>query len=70
MPWGLTLYGGGQFGSKYQSVALGMGKNLGELGAVSTDIIQAWSTRQDKDKESGQSVRLRYSKDLPGTGTT
>ncbi|MCY3510832.1 fimbria/pilus outer membrane usher protein [Klebsiella michiganensis] len=69
LPWGLTLYGGGQFSSKYQSVALGMGKNLGELGAVSTDIIQAWSTRQDKDKESGQSVRLRYSKDLPGLGT-
>ena len=69
LPWGMTLYGGGQFSSKYQALALGMGKNLGELGAVSTDVTQAWSTRQGEDKESGQSVRIRYSKDLPGLGT-
>lgn len=41
LPWGWTLYGGGQFSSKYQSLALGMGKNLGELGAVSTDVTRA-----------------------------
>ncbi|QGN38983.1 fimbria/pilus outer membrane usher protein [Klebsiella oxytoca] len=69
LPWGITLYGGGQFSSKYQALALGMGKNLGEFGAVSTDVTQAWSNRQDQDKESGQSVRVRYSKDLPGLGT-
>ena len=69
LPLGITLYGGGQFSSKYQSLALGVGKNLGDLGAVSTDVTQAWSNRQDQDKESGQSVRIRYSKDLPGLGT-
>ena len=66
---GTAMYGGGQFSSKYQSLALGVGKNLGDLGAVSTDVTQAWSNRQDQDKESGQSVRIRYSKDLPGLGT-
>ncbi|MDG9897740.1 fimbria/pilus outer membrane usher protein [Klebsiella grimontii] len=69
LPLGITLYGGGQFSSKYQSLALGVGKNLGDLGAVSTDVTQAWSNRQEQDKESGQSVRIRYSKDLPGLGT-
>lgn len=69
LPRGLTLYGGGQFSSKYQSLALGMGKNLGDFGALSTDVTQAWSSRKDQDKESGQSFRVRYSKDLPGLGT-
>ncbi|WP_411754923.1 fimbria/pilus outer membrane usher protein [Serratia sp. (in: enterobacteria)] len=66
---GFTAYGGGQFASKYQSVALGLGKNLGSIGAISTDVTQAWSTMQDKPKDSGQSWRVRYSKNIVQTGT-
>jgi outer membrane usher protein len=66
---GFTAYGGGQFASKYQSLAMGLGKNLGDLGAISTDMTQAWSTMQEQPKDSGQSWRIRYSKNLVQTGT-
>lgn len=66
---GFTLYGGGQFASKYQSLALGVGKNLGDFGAISTDVTQAWSTMQDRPKDNGQSWRIRYSKNIVQTGT-
>ncbi|MBF7978836.1 MULTISPECIES: fimbria/pilus outer membrane usher protein [Rahnella] len=66
---GFTAYGGGQFASKYQSLATGVGKNFGDFGALSVDVTQAWSTMQDQAKESGQSWRARYSKDILQTGT-
>lgn len=69
LPAGFTVYGGGQFASKYQSLALGVGKNLGDFGAISTDVTQAWSTMQDRPKDSGQSWRIRYSKNIVQTGT-
>lgn len=69
LPAGFTAYGGGQFASHYQSVALGVGKNLGELGAVSTDVTQSWAIMQDMPKDKGQSWRIRYSKNIVQTGT-
>ncbi len=69
LPRGFTVYGGGQFASNYQSLALGLGKNLGDFGAISTDVTQAWSTMQDQPKDSGQSWRIRYSKNIVQTGT-
>lgn len=69
LPKGFTLYGGGQFSSPYQAVALGVGKNLGELGAMSLDVTQAWSKMQEQEKENGQSWRVRYSKNFVDTGT-
>ncbi|MBL5902946.1 fimbria/pilus outer membrane usher protein [Serratia fonticola] len=69
LPRGFTAYGGGQFASKYQSLALGVGKNLGDFGAISTDVTQAWSTREQRPKDSGQSWRVRYSKNIVQTGT-
>lgn len=69
LPFGFTAYGGGQFASKYQSLASGVGKNLGDFGALSVDITQAWSTMQEQAKENGQSWRARYSKDILQTGT-
>lgn len=64
-----TAYGGAQLASKYQSIVMGLGKNLGEFGAVSLDLTQAWSTKKDEDKNSGQSLRVRYSKNLNDVGT-
>lgn len=64
-----TLYTGLQAAAKYQSLALGIGHNLGDWGALSADITQAWSKRKDEDKTSGQSWRLRYGKNILQTGT-
>lgn len=69
LPVGFTLYGGGQFASPYQSLALGLGKNLGEFGAVSADMTQAWSKQERQSKTNGQSWRARYSKNIVETGT-
>jgi len=69
LPKGFTAYGGSQVANHYQSVALGVGKNLGDLGAVSTDVTQAWSDIQNQSKDNGQSWRVRYSKNIVQTGT-
>jgi len=66
---GITLYGGLQESSKYQSLAFGVGKNMGALGAISADVTQGWSTPDKKEKSQGQSWRARYSKNFAGTGT-
>lgn len=69
LPLGATVFGGFQTASKYQSLALGWGQNMGDFGALSVDVTQAWSTPQNRDKTSGQSWRIRYSKNLTETGT-
>jgi outer membrane usher protein len=69
LPYGFTMYGGFQESSKYQSLAAGLGKNMGVIGAISADVTQAWSTPKDMSKVSGQSWRIRYAKDFAETGT-
>ncbi|WP_313228456.1 fimbria/pilus outer membrane usher protein [Leclercia sp.] len=64
-----TVYGGTQFSSHYQSISAGLGYNLGDLGAISVDVIQAWSKKRDQEKKSGQSWRVRYGKNIIETGT-
>lgn len=64
-----TLYGGLQASSKYQAIALGIGKNMGWIGALSLDATQAWSTLQDEKKTNGRSFRVRYSKNVVQMGT-
>ncbi|MDN4562898.1 fimbria/pilus outer membrane usher protein, partial [Salmonella enterica subsp. enterica serovar Typhimurium] len=46
----------------YASAALGMGKDMGSIGAVSFDVTHARSHFDDGDNESGQSWRFLYSK--------
>lgn len=71
--WGLshgfTIYGGAQFSSEYRAFALGLGKNLGDLGALSIDITQANSTLVDDSTHQGQSLRFLYAKSLNSYGT-
>lgn len=69
LPWGATLYGGFQAASKYQSLAVGWGQNMGRIGALSADVTQAWTKPQDEQKDDGQSWRLRYGKSFIETGT-
>lgn len=70
LPHGYTLYGGSQISSHYQSVAFGLGLNIGQRGAVSLDATQAYSTLANDDKKEGQSLRFLYAKSLQDTGTT
>ncbi|ALR76880.1 fimbria/pilus outer membrane usher protein [[Enterobacter] lignolyticus] len=69
LPGGFTLYGGVQESAKYRAVAVGGGKNLGDVGAISTDITEAWSHPEGQTTQSGQSWRVRYSKNIVETGT-
>ncbi|TNV11214.1 fimbrial biogenesis outer membrane usher protein [Buttiauxella sp. B2] len=69
LPHGFTLYGGVQGSGNYQSLAFGTGKNMGDIGAVSIDVTQAKSTLNGGDKSTGQSWRVRYSKNITQTGT-
>jgi len=68
-----TLYGGVLVANTYQSVLVGMGKNMKDFGAVSVDLSAARTTDRtafngERDF-SGQSLRFLYSKAMLSTGT-
>lgn len=71
--WGLpeswTVYAGTRFSDDYHSFNLGLGKNLGVFGAVSTDITQASATLPDDSRHQGKSLRFLYNKSLNELGT-
>ncbi|EGT4253646.1 fimbrial biogenesis outer membrane usher protein [Citrobacter amalonaticus] len=69
LPAGWTLYGGTQLADRYRAFNLGVGKNMGLLGALSVDITQANATLPDDSKHQGQSVRFLYNKSLSDVGT-
>ncbi|EMF07315.1 outer membrane usher protein, FimD [Serratia marcescens VGH107] len=69
LPEGWTVYGGTRVSNDYRSFNLGLGKNLGYLGAVSADITQANATLPDSSKHQGQSLRFLYNKSLNELGT-
>ncbi|MBB1200325.1 outer membrane usher protein FimD [Enterobacteriaceae bacterium 89] len=66
---GYTLYGGTQLSENYTALAIGLGKNLGDWGAVSVDITQARSKLVDDSTHEGQSLRFLYAKSLNTFGT-
>ncbi|BBQ86288.1 TPA: fimbrial biogenesis outer membrane usher protein [Kluyvera ascorbata] len=69
LPWGLTLYGGTQIANDYASAAMGMGKDMGSLGALSFDVTHAHARFDDGGDETGQSYRFLYSKRFDETDT-
>lgn len=69
LPYGFTAYSGVQASQYFDALALGFGKNIGELGAFSVDVTDARSEMQDQDATHGRSWRIRYSKDFATTGT-
>lgn len=69
LPHGFTMYGGTQLSEDYKAAALGVGLNMGDLGAVSADLTQASSTLADDSSHQGQSLRFLYAKSLNNTGT-
>ncbi|PJX32793.1 fimbrial protein [Klebsiella sp. A-Nf5] len=66
---GVTLYGGTQIAGRYQSLAVGAGRNLGRLGAVSVDLTSARSRLVDDSEHQGQSLRFLYARTLNTLGT-
>lgn len=66
--WGVTngwsLYGGAVAGGDYSSVALGSGRDLMDMGAVSFDVTQSRAGVPDDRTLSGRSYRLSYSKNF------
>ncbi|CAI8979932.1 type I fimbriae usher protein [Pseudomonas chlororaphis] len=69
LPKGYTVYGGTQYADNYRALALGVGKNLGDWGALSVDITQANSALADGSQHKGQSLRFLYAKSLNQWGT-
>ncbi|MEX3018217.1 fimbrial biogenesis usher protein [Kluyvera sp. STS39-E] len=69
LPAGWTLYGGTQLADRYRAFNMGLGKNMGDWGALSMDVTQANATLPDDSKHQGQSVRFLYNKSLSELGT-
>jgi len=69
LPHGVTAYGGTQLSDDYQAYALGVGFNLGQLGAISVDATDASSVLADDSHRHGQSYRFLYAKSLNQMGT-
>ncbi|WIF73539.1 fimbria/pilus outer membrane usher protein [Proteus vulgaris] len=73
LPLDITVYGGQILAEKYAASAIGIGLNLGELGAISTDITHAnivHNNNSNNTRDSGQSYRFQYSKSMLQSGTT
>ncbi|EPC0218938.1 fimbrial outer membrane usher protein StdB [Salmonella enterica subsp. enterica serovar Newport] len=66
-----SLYGGliASTGD-YRSAALGIGQNMGLLGALSADVTRSDAQLPHGQKQSGYSYRINYAKTFDKTGST
>ena len=69
MAYDITPYGGLMMAQNYRSAVAGLGKNLGNWGAVSVDASFSDTDLASGDSKQGQSVRFLYSKSLNNLGT-
>ncbi|EEM2539380.1 fimbrial outer membrane usher protein StdB [Salmonella enterica subsp. enterica serovar Morehead] len=66
-----SLYGGVIASTgDYQSLALGVGQNMGILGAVSADITRSDTRLPQGLRQTGYSYRINYAKTFDKTGST
>jgi len=70
LPYGVTLYGGIQAANHYQSLSTGAGLNMGNWGALSADVAFSRGQPSGQNMLEGQSLRLRYSKEITATDTS
>lgn len=63
-----TIFTGTQLSADYKSAALGIGKDLGLVGALSVDATHAKAEINNKI-QSGESYRILYSKSFSDIGT-
>lgn len=70
--WGVTngwsIFGGAILANEYNSLAVGVGRDLLSFGAMSVDVTQSKAELPDQTKE-GRSYRLSYSKQFDETGS-
>lgn len=66
----LTLYGGAQLSNHYQALAIGVGKDFGQLGAVGIDTLAARAQLTDNRQAQGQQLRAQYHKNFATTDTS
>ncbi|MBA7843251.1 fimbria/pilus outer membrane usher protein [Klebsiella sp. RHBSTW-00484] len=69
LPHNVTIYGGVQYSDNYMAEQLGLGLNMGAIGAFSADVTHADSTLADGSRHQGQSVRFLYAHSFSPTGT-
>lgn len=64
--WGISnswsLYGGGVIAGDYNSLAMGVGRDMNQFGTVSADVTQSIARIPKVDTKQGKSWRLSYSK--------
>lgn len=64
--WGVanswSLYGGATVANDYNALAIGIGRDLYRLGAISVDMTQSRASIPGEASRSGKSWRLSYSK--------
>ena len=69
--WGInngwSLYGGALAAGDYNAAALGIGRDLLVLGALSFDVTQSRATLPDEGTKQGGSYRVSYSKRFDST---
>ena len=70
LPWHFTLYGGTQLADNYNALALGLGRDFGDFGALGVDMTRAKTDLGRRGHYTGQAVRAQYQKDFDTTGTT
>lgn len=61
---GWSVFGGGIASDKYQAAAVGIGRDLFVLGAVSFDVTQSKAVLPGQSSLQGKSFRLDYSKSI------
>jgi outer membrane usher protein FimD/PapC len=59
---GWSLYGGGLFAGDYNSLAVGLGRDLLDFGAISFDISHSRAELPGEATKNGNSYRVSYSK--------
>ncbi|MCS3770601.1 outer membrane usher protein [Aeromonas hydrophila] len=73
LAWGgtsnTTFYGGSQFTDYYKSLAVGIGRNLGPIGAISMDVTHAITNDYFGERRNGNSIRFLYAKSMNELGT-
>ncbi len=69
LPMDFTLYGGVLGAGFHQQAQVGLGRNLGSLGALSVDVSHALTDNPHGPTDQGQSYRWRFGKAF-ATGTS
>ncbi|MEB6377647.1 fimbrial biogenesis outer membrane usher protein [Leclercia adecarboxylata] len=70
LPSSLTLYGGAQLSDHYQALAMGVGKDFGQLGALGIDTLAARAQLTENRQGHGQQLRAQYHKNFAATETS